>query len=276
MKVLNIVAILSATVASAAVGFFLRHLFSNVPPGLVFVIFGCGILLTVTIQLVKGRYLGSSVKTVRIALEEKQLEEAREGLIVFLPLYRRFGIQGAPSPGQPYPEDVQKAILQEDYNGLGFANDGATNFGHATLAIKTHLSKLKYCWLVTTRSLKTGQNSKDFVPVYTRFLKENVTGDGVTFLTPTPIDTDDESGVAPQVSDLVQRIFRQARREYGLKPRRMVMDVTPGTKSMTVGAVLGALPKERDIQIIVARYEGDVPRDPFPVILKFEPKLIVE
>lgn len=274
----NTLMILLGTLAGTALSLIIKTLISDFPAvQATFIAFLC-VSLIVFLQQSRGKYLGASIKSIRLAVPEIIREEAREGLIVFLPLYKRFATRGFPDQGKKYAMEIEDALRNCNYVPLGFDDISATNFGHATLAIITHLEKLKYCWLVTTRSMRNhGQSSEDFVDVYKKFLKEKVTKGKVTFLSTPPIDIDDEAAICRQVSDKVQQIFREARRKYKLKPQNIIVDVTPGNKSMTVGAVLGAMSKEKDIQIIVAsRYEGERPVDLVPVIIKYEPRIIPE
>jgi hypothetical protein len=278
MKVLNVLLILLGTLAGTTLSLILRIFITDFPTSYAVLIVALSVALIVFLQNLKGKLLQTSIKTIRLAIPERVDEEAREGLIVFLPLYRKFGSQAKTE--EENEKEINHALETLDYSSLGFENINATNFGHATLAIQTHLSKLRYCWLVTSKSQKRpDQSSQRFLEVYKKFLSERVIkGKEVTFLEPTPLDVDDDAGVCEQAGETMQKVFREARREYKLKPPQMIVDVTPGTKSMTVGAVLGALSKEKDVQVIVAEYEpfSDRPRNLLPVIIKYEPKLIPE
>lgn len=280
MKILNVLLILLGTLAGTTLSLILRMFITNFPTTYAIFIVALSVTLIVFLQNIKGTLLKTTIKTVRLALPERVGEEAREGLIVFLPLYRKFG---SPPKTNEEKENEKKAINSAlatlDYSTLGFGNINATNFGHATFAIQTHLSRLRYCWLVTSKSqTRPNQSSHRFLDVYKEFLKKEVIKDKeITFLAPPPVDVDDDVGVCEQAAEAIQKIFREAKTKYKLKPSQMIVDVTPGTKSMTIGAVLGALSKEKDVQVITAEYDQwGQPSKLLPVIIKYEPKLLPE
>jgi len=270
MKWINLTTIVIGMIASPVLSLILRPLFE----GFAYLpLLGIAIAaLSLLIQNSKGRLLKTEIKTTRLLVPEIKRKKQREGLIVFLPLYRQF------SKTSSTVETIEKAVKDLDYSTLRLEDTTATSFGHTTLAIQTHLEKLRCCWLVTTKSMtKEDHSSQEFLPVYMKFLQEEVLqGREVRFPEVDPIDIDDEAQVCEQVSERVQEIFRDARRTYKLKTEQMIVDVTPGSKSMTVGAALGALAKDRDIQIIVSEYEpkSEKPVRSIPILVQYEAKLM--
>jgi hypothetical protein len=226
------------------------------------------------------------IEPVLLSTQATREKEARKGLIVFLPLYsltpfgkktwqQRHGYDpSAKDEAKRFLQDLQTWQQNNDYRSLLIDDPACTNFGPATVAIRSHSCKLKVLWIVTSDSARDpGQSSENFVEPYKRYLQEqNVVGNDVVFAKTHTITVDEDSTVSNLVSKTLQEIYTEAERKpHGLKRSEIIVDVTSGTKSMTVGAVLGSIGKERDIQLLAASYEPGVglKQASVPVIIKY-------
>lgn len=213
---------------------------------------------------------------VDVLRESSQQEEnAHKGLVLFL------------SPFQPQrgsdleilkntdPDGYNKALQDKDIDKLMLDDTTQSNFGHSIVAIKAHKSRLEHVWLIcsASKSGKTAQ-SIDFAPLMEEYIKQKINqnvevhyGDNYKIL------LDEDSSVCRQSFKIVKKIYKEARSKYRLKNKDMITDVTGGTKSINIPAILACLNKDEDIQIIGTSYDdyGKFKGDPFPMIIEYKP-----
>ena len=231
--------------------------------------------------------LSVQITPLLLSTEGVREEEARKGLIVFLPLYfltpagkkkwqEQHGYDpSAKTEAERLQADLEKLQKGKDFRGLLIDDSAATNFGPATLAIATHSKRLSIVWIVTSESSRDpAQSSNRFVETYIHYLRQqSVVGQSVEFKTTRTVNVDEDSQVAQLACAKLQEIYAEARKKpFRLKETEIIVDVTSGTKSMTTGAVLGSIAKGRDIQLLAARYErgGGLKQASDPVVLKYE------
>jgi hypothetical protein len=137
-------------------------------------------------------------------------------------------------------------------------------------AIRAHLERLEYCWLIVGPGKGEGspqENAKRIIREYSQYK-----GRQIHFKQEELNNPDDPEAVYY----LVQRIYTEAR-DYGLSEADLIADYTGGTKSMTAGMVLACATREnRDMQYMKPRAltsDGRADRsqgaDPVLVDLKF-------
>jgi len=225
-------------------------------------------LLLVYVVLVKKR-IEPNIKAESLPDETAQKKKAHKGLVVFLSLYshkkKSFTL-----------EQLEKCIKEEDYRTLDIPDTSITNYGHTIKAIKANLHHLEYLWIVTTRC--SGDKSKatlDYLPVLKRYLYEELfkgVSVNIKYGPEYSVETSEDSQICKQTSDIIQKIYN----ESGLREKDIIVDVTGGTASMKVGAVLASLNKDQSVQVIGARYnpvDGKpiTGQDAFPIIIGYEP-----
>ena len=87
---------------------------------------------------------------------------------------------------------------------------------------------------------------------------------------------DDDALICDKAYQITNNIFEVARKNYKLKPKDIIVDVTGGTRSMNLGLTLASLHKDRDIQIIGTSYNDDgspIPSGSYPLKICFNPKI---
>jgi hypothetical protein len=213
-------------------------------------------------------WIARKVETVIVAdlvstKEEKQ-ETKRQGLIVFLSLYGLSPSGSSKLKAEPWYDEnkeevrIKVALEKKDYKALYLDDDSLTNYGVPTMAIKEHATELKYVWIVTSESKRSSlQSSSNFLSTYMTFLREeSIVRKEVEFITDYKINIDEDSQVSKRTSEVVQKIYKRASESpFNLSEKQIIVDVTSGTKSMTVGAVLGSIAQERDIQLFTSDYK---------------------
>jgi hypothetical protein len=206
-----------------------------------------------------------------IRSNEEQTRLARKGVIVFVSLY-------TPSKGSKAEkltiEERLAAARAHDYETLDLMN---SNLKPSIQAVVTHASAIKVCWLITTTAQqKDLAGSLPYVEMLVAFLKEKH-GLGCVIYRGTEyaIMLDDDALVCKRTYDMVRRIYRDARRNFGLSPSEIVADFTSGFRSMTLGMILGTLAYDRDIQFMGTRYDalGRQGKELYPVIFPYTPTL---
>lgn len=231
------------------------------------------------------KYVETDIKTTRLSTDELKEENAHKGLIVFLSMFgftqasrEELEKRGIKDPSQQR-KLIDTALENLDYKALLLQDDKMTNFGLTTMAIKAHLKSLTHLWIITTKStVKPEQSSERFLKLYEKFLSEKVLDSKVRIHDDGAysVNSDEESQVIPLTSQVVQRIYKSASKKgVRLRARHIILDVSSGTKQMTVGAVLGSMQKERMIQVFAADYEPGVgvTKVVAPVIVEYEARL---
>jgi len=114
-------------------------------------------------------------------------------------------------------------------------------------AIRAHLERLEYCWLIVGPGEGEGspqENAKRIIREYSQYK-----GRQIHFKQEELNNPDNPEAVYY----LVQRIYTEAR-DYGLSEADLIADYTGGTKSMTAGMVLACATREdRDMQYMKPR-----------------------
>lgn len=128
-----------------------------------------------------------------------------------------------------------------------------TNWGPLYVAVRHHAPTVEHCWLLC--SVGKGGGDDQF-EVAERLVQQVVAaaGRGAIQVHPEPVaDVNDITGVAL----VVDGIYVQARRRFGLRPEEVIADITGGTAAMSAGVVIATLPQERRLQYV--RQDREVP-----------------
>lgn len=235
-------------------------------------------LITAAYMFSRQRQIEPYITAMALRDDSARKRDAHDGLIVFLSVYQNFKRK----PGFS-PEELRTAVESRDYRTLMLADTDATNFGHAIKAIQAHLSALKHCWIITTKSAREqGITSASYLEVFLEFLRTEVipagkdlrfhVGDNYT------VDMTEDSAVCTRTNQIVTDIYAKAKRSFGLSARDIIADVTGGVTAMKVGTVLACLAKDQDVQVIGSLYDevtgkpkGGV--DSFPILIRYAPRL---
>lgn len=182
--------------------------------------------------------------------------------------------------GMDRPKDMdeatfQDALLRADLEMLPI-NGKTKSIGVTIQLIETYPS-LKKIFLVTTRS-KEGRASDKSAPLLAKYCSERL-GRAVEIVADRPyaIDVDKDQQVIQASFAAVRNVFEAMKRDpmgYRPKESRIIVDVTGGTKSMSIGAILACLRPDQDIHLIASPYdEAGEPLAPFPLLVKYKMSL---
>ena len=202
--------------------------------------------------------------TIRDEVEAKRY--ARQGFVGFVPYF-------TPRPKTVTydlsPEERKRAVENLDFGKLNIEN---SNFQPVTHAILQHAERTRHCWLIATTS-DQGTGSLDFVNLLVEYLRQQKNLDcefhaGREYT----VRLDADAEVLKKTYDLViKKIFKEAS-DLGIPPDEMVVDITPGLRSMALGATLACLDAEHDIEFVGTKYDQTGrPVGPLhPIIYGFE------
>ncbi len=200
-----------------------------------------------------------------IRSETDALHYARKGFVGFVPFYTP---QRSSPAAKLSPEERRAAMQRFDFAALDVEN---SNLQPTLVAIDNHKGKLKHCWLLSTTSDK-GFGSKEFAEFLVEYLRQvkHISCE-YYYRERYAISLDTDAEVLKKTFDLVREVFAEAAAK-GLQPEDVVVDITPGIRSMALGATLACLDAEHLIEFVGTRYdENGQPTGPlFPVLFSFE------
>ncbi|KAF0139484.1 MAG: Uncharacterized protein FD122_3251 [Stygiobacter sp.] len=199
--------------------------------------------------------INPNIKANSLEDEVSQKVSARKGLIVFLSLYKNF------DKNKTFTDkELQEFIKNRDYNALQLSDTSLTNFGPAINAIKAHSSKLEHLWVVTTKAplQKDSVTSSDYLPVFREFIKNEIKldqkveiHDGKNY----SVSITETSNITEKTYEQIKCIYKEAKKDYQLNAKDIIVDTTGGFTVMTVGAVLASLAKDQDVQVMSSEYD---------------------
>jgi hypothetical protein len=201
-----------------------------------------------------------------VTTEAEALRYARRGFISFVPLFTQHG----PPSENLAPDERELAIKNLDFEKLHFEK---SNLAPTIKAILTHASQLEHCWLLSTTS-KNGPGTQKTARLLAEYLKQNYKlscqfhyGDDLC------VTMDEDTEILQKTYDIVKEIFEKAERSLGILGKEMVVNITTGVRSMTLGMVLACLDGERDIEFIGTKYDDNTGKptgDLLPITFSFE------
>jgi hypothetical protein len=150
-------------------------------------------------------------------------------------------------------------------------NEEDTGIGQTIRAIKFFPSRKKV-YLIATKDVHGGTSSFDSVKLLERYVKEQIDPDCEIIPKEITIDNYNDPFVAEKTYDAVKNIFDSLGDNYKPAESRILVDVTGGTKSMTMGALLASLRQDQNALIIGSQYDEKRERlESFPMLIKFKP-----
>lgn len=174
-------------------------------------------------------------------------------------------------------EEFREALRSGDLSRLPLSR-ATPSIGSAVLLLETYRDSLKEVFFVTTRSTGGGSSS-DAVPLLQQWARTNL-GDRIVIHTDKryEVDLEEDDRVARQAYDVCELIFNRLAKEkkYQPKGREILVDVTGGTKSMTLGLLLACLHPEQDVHLVGVHYKPNGDADwstSFPMGIHFDPRL---
>jgi hypothetical protein len=207
-----------------------------------------------------GSYHQESIKT-----DVDKQRNSRQGLIVVVPLYTH---PKTKDQTDEHNKEINQKIREEaqsgKYESMEFEK---SNFGHVVVAITTHASTLKDCWLISTENGNPDiPGSKLFVPALINYLREQRGLECNFHWEDCSVKLDDDPSVTENTKDKLVDIFT-----HSGTPKNTIADFTGGMRSIALGVFLACLHCKRDLQFIGTHYDLDGRFDgrPYPLITKF-------
>lgn len=203
-------------------------------------------------------------------IDNEKHKNAKKGIILIMSLYSSRSEKTKHLTG----EEIKDALTMKDYTALDIEN---SNLGHGITSILTHADKLEHCWIIGSCAKDSNTPcSIDYEETFIEYLKKEKDltcqfhcGDYYA------VPLDDDALICNKAYQITNDIFLEAKKQYKLNPKDIIVDVTGGIKSMNLGLILASLHKDRDIQIIGNRYDdkGRLIGEPYPVKIHFKPKI---
>lgn len=194
---------------------------------------------------------------------------ARKGIIAFVPAHI---LHKVPSEEQKSRQEYLLAAEQGDYKSLDFER---SSFQPLVQAIMIHRSSLEHCWLISTG----GQNgSRRYTDAFINFLRTEKGLQNCQFHDPNlyMIEPNDDEALIRKVRDMIDLIYRDAKKNYQLDSRNMIADFTNGLRSTSAGMILSCLDGARDVQFIGTHYDDDgkPTGELLPMLFRFEAQFV--
>lgn len=165
------------------------------------------------------------------------------------------------------PEDYEEALRKADLDKLP-VHEGVGGIGHTVRSLLTYGESLDEVYLITSFQ------SHAAVELLKRFARDSGIGATIHARPSENLRLDDDAEVTERAHEVTRDLLIELRRRA--KPRSILVDVTGGTRSMTIGALLACLIPDQDVQVIAAQYKpnGQVEGDTsYPLVIKFAPNL---
>lgn len=233
----------------------------------------------------RGKNIGVKMEVDIARMKGEERKHAKKGIILLMSLYRPFP-ENKGEIGRPLikwrsmkEEGIKKALREKNYKAFDFEN---SSFGHSVRAILTHSERLEHCWIIGSYAKDSSSvisSSSNFIETFVEYLKKEK---GINcqfhFDENYTIPMHDDESICRKARKLTNDIFTEAKRDYKLAPKDIIVDVTGGTLNMSLGLILASLPEDRDIQVIGTEYNSDgqpVGGDKsYPVRIHFKPEII--
>jgi len=259
-----------------AVAGFLVGVFSNVIANMIaessttikLVSFGLLILAAVVLFILRPVIMVRF--GMQIPLREKEYARyARKGVIAFVPAHILYKV---PREEQKSRQEYLKAAEGKDYLALDFER---SSFQPLIEAISLHSARLEHCWLIST----SGEHgSRRYVEALIEYLKNEKGLAHCQFHNPdqTMIEPNDDEALIRKVRDIIDQIYRDAKKEHRLEAKDIIADFTNGLRSTSTGMILSCLDGVRDVQFMGSHYDenGRPTGDLLPMLFKFEAQFI--
>lgn len=151
------------------------------------------------------------------------------------------------------------------------------SIGQTARLVDTYRDSLQELFLISTVS-KNGASSLDSVPLlrkYAETLNPKLVIHGEAEYA---VSLDEDTQVAEGAHEVTRRIFAALKRDKRYKPddSAILVDVSGGPRSMTIGVLLACLRPEQDLHLVGTRYDPAGNPDSaaaFPMVIHFEPEL---
>jgi hypothetical protein len=171
-------------------------------------------------------------------------------------------------------DEFSEALQKNDLSRLP-VHEGIKGIGLTVRAIKAYPT-LKRVYLITTTS-QQGRSSLDSVGLLRTWLSSSTGQAGVEVLAGEEYSVllDEDDDVADASYRVTKSILESLKREGKYKPAgsRILVDVTGGVRSMSVGTLLACIRPDQDVQLVGVPY--DVTGKPdhgraFPMVIGFK------
>lgn len=209
------------------------------------------------------------IQLLTIRSEREAKENARRGFICFVSLYTPK--RGTPAAALSQQERTD-AVNNLDFNCLQLED---SNLEPMIKAILTHASRLEHCWLIATQA-QLDPGSLPYAKLLAEYLHQ-CKGLSCSFHygEDYTVPLDDDALITRKTYKLIQRVFKEAEKNYAILPKEMIADFTAGFRSLTLGMILACLNREQDIEFMGTRYDanGQQVGGLLPMIFNFEPEM---
>lgn len=174
------------------------------------------------------------------------------------------------------PDELKGALASADLERLPLS-PATQSIGQTVRLIDTYRDSLTELFLITTIS-KTGSSSFESLPLLKKYAEQHNPGLIIHGEKELAVSLDEDTQVAESAHAVARRIFDRLQREKRYDPdgSAILVDVTGGPRSMTVGVLLACLRPEQDLHLVGSRYDAAGNPDPassFPMVIHFEPDL---
>ncbi len=175
--------------------------------------------------------------------------------------------------------EFHELLQQGDWQKLK-VNTGTSSIGQTIKAIETYPS-LKKIYLITTKSNRGEPSSITSVPLLKHYVAERLNYDCQIIADEdsycVTMDADDH--VVEETFNATKQIFESLGEEYDPVDSKVLVDISGGTQSMSMGALLASLRPDQNAHLIGVQYDETgkfIPNTSFPMIIKFIPEGLKE
>lgn len=184
--------------------------------------------------------------------EASRRRYAKRGMVAFVSMYRC---------GEVPTENVSELVSNRDWRTLRLDDYGATNMGTTLEGIAANAAALEHLWLIATTDSTKAKDSGEplapgsahILPALVAYIEHEYPHLKVHYGPDYCASMESFEHIGEAMYELVVDVLLEAQRE-GLGPQEMVVDVTGGTLSLSIPAVLANLDRDRDIQVIYTDY----------------------
>lgn len=174
---------------------------------------------------------------------------------------------GYPNHMRMDAEAFQRALREGDLAALPL-DENTPSIGHTVKLLESYPS-LEQVILIATHSAQT--SSFLSIPLLDAWRRQNHLS---CTIEQRAVDLDVDNQVTLATHREVRAALERLQKEGGLSAREILVDVTGGPRSMTVGALLACLGPDQNASLVGVRYGADgrfVKGSAFPMVIGFEP-----
>lgn len=175
---------------------------------------------------------------------------------------------GYPKPPEMSPQDFETALRAGDLDRLPLSTE-TRGMGHTVLSLLAYRDSLEEVYLVPSlQSLGSAELLRRFA------IRERIPA-AIHARPQETLRLDDDARVTERAHEVTRDLLLELGQK-GRHARDILVDVTGGTRSMTVGSLLACLLPHQNVQVIASRYTPEGFADSktaYPMVIEFKPDL---